>query len=131
MNEAGPAEQEIRALLRRYLDGLYHCDVGLLSEVLHPRALYATAVPEPALIWDMPSYFAVVAQRDPPARRGEPRDDELLRLSLIGPGTALAELRCRMGGKHYHDLLSLCRLDGRWWILSKVFHYELDDAGRA
>jgi Putative lumazine-binding len=53
-------------------------------------------------------------------------------IEFAGPVTALARVRCSTGAKHYLDLLTLVRLDGRWWIMSKVCHYDLvDDQARS
>lgn len=116
--------QAIAGLVATYLDGLYHCDVERLSRVFHPRALYATACgPEPLML-TMDEYFPIVAQRDPPARTRAQRDEAVLALDLLGPSTALVKLRCSFFGKAYLDLLSLVRIEGRWQIIAKVFHFE-------
>jgi hypothetical protein len=33
--------------------------------------------------------------------------------------------------KHFTDLLTLVHVDGRWQIISKVFHYELEAGGQS
>lgn len=65
-----PAEAEVRAVLAHYFDGLYHGDTGLLEQVFHPEAVYATATEGPLLRLTMPEYFPVVARREPPPRGG-------------------------------------------------------------
>jgi Putative lumazine-binding len=40
--------------------------------------------------------------------------------------TAVARVECAIGAKRFTDILSLIRLDGRWQIISKVFHFELE-----
>ncbi|MFY8209749.1 MAG: nuclear transport factor 2 family protein, partial [Caulobacter sp.] len=50
----------VQDVLRKYFDALYTCDVDLLAEVFHPRAIYATADETPPLYRDMPTYFEVV-----------------------------------------------------------------------
>jgi hypothetical protein len=32
----------------------------------------------------------------------------------------------QIGPKHFTDLLTLVHVDGRWQIIAKVFHFELD-----
>jgi Putative lumazine-binding len=32
-------------------------------------------------------------------------------------------LRCAIGPRLFTDFLTLIRLDGRWQVISKVFHY--------
>ena len=44
----------------------------------------------------------------------------------FGPVTALARVECSIGPKHFIDLLTLVHVDGRWQILAKVFHFDLE-----
>lgn len=116
--------QAIRTAIKDYLDGLYHCDTTRLERVFHPRALYATVAGGEQLCMTMQEYFPVVAKRDPPARTGAERRERLLAIDFAGPDTALVKLECSFFGKNYLDLLTFVRADGRWQIISKVFHYE-------
>lgn len=123
------ARAEIAALVRTYLEGLYHCDVDRLAEVFHPQAVYATAAGESPLLLRLDEYLPRVAQRDPPARHGAPRHEEVLAIDLVGPVTAMVKLRCRFFGNDYVDFLSLLRVGGRWQIVAKVFHFDPVPAG--
>lgn len=125
------ARSEIVALLRTYLDGLYHCDIERLATVFHPQALYATAAGEAPLFLRLEDYLPLVAQRDPPARLAAPRNEDVLSIDVVGPCTALVKLRCRFFGKDYVDFLSLLRVGGRWQIVAKVFHFDEVDAAPA
>jgi hypothetical protein len=33
-------------------------------------------------------------------------------------------VRCAIGTKRFTDFLTLIKLEGRWQIISKVFHFE-------
>jgi hypothetical protein len=115
----------ITALLHDYFDGLYFSDTRRLREVFHPQAVYATATDGAPLILRMEEYFGVVDKRPPPASRAEPRTDRIVAIDFVGPVTALAKVQCSIGPKHFTDLLSLIRVDGRWQIIPKVFHFDL------
>lgn len=41
--------------------------------------------------------------------------------------TALARVECAMGPRRYTDFLTLLRVDGRWRVISKVFHFETEE----
>jgi hypothetical protein len=71
----------------------------------------------------------MVAKRPSPASRGEPRRDRILSIEFVGPVTALARVECAIGEKHFTDLLSFIRLDGRWRLIAKVFHFDLKTEG--
>jgi Putative lumazine-binding len=120
--------QAILELLGRYFDALHTSDAALLADVLQPRALYATASDGELLRWSMPEYLAVVAHRESPAARGDARTDAIESIAFAGPVTAMARVHCSIGAKRFVDLLSLVKLDGRWWVMSKVFHYDLATA---
>lgn len=115
----------LAAVLTDYFDGLYHSDVARLQRVFHPRATYSCATDGSLLQLDMPRYFAVVAKRESPASRGEARRDRILSIEFAGPVTALARVECAIGPKFFTDLLTFIKLDGRWQIIAKVFHYDL------
>ena len=118
----------ITEVLQLYFDGLYHSDTTRLARVFHPRALYACASDGKLLHLGMQNYFPIVDKRPSPASRGEPRRDRILSVELAGPVTAFARVECAIGPKLFTDLLTLIHLDGRWQIISKVFHFDLLDS---
>lgn len=122
------AEADIAAVLATYFDGLYHSDTQQLRAVFHPKAIYACATDGTLLHLTMDEYFPVVDKRPSPASRNEPRRDRIVSIEFAGPVTAIARVECAIGPKFFTDLLTLVRLDRRWQIMSKVFHYDLQDA---
>jgi hypothetical protein len=72
---------------------------------------------------NMGTYLPIVAKRDPPARLNALRRERILIIDILGSTTALVKLECSFFQKDYTDLLSLIRVDGRWQIIAKVFHY--------
>ena len=122
--------QAIEALIGRYHDALHRGDVTLLATVFHPQAHYATASDGTLLQMDMPSYLPVVAARRSPQAGGEARWFRIDAIERIGPVTASVRVRSRMLGKHFDDLLSLIRIDGRWQIIAKVFHVQPDASSK-
>ncbi len=119
---------ELEAVLAAYFDGLHHGDTGRLRGVFHPDALYACATGGTLLSLRMEAYFALVDQRPSPASRGELRTDRIVAIELVGPVTALARVQCSILPRHFTDLLTLLRVDGRWQVMAKVFHFELQAA---
>jgi hypothetical protein len=122
----GPEFEAVAAVLQDYFDGLYHSDTQRLRRVFHPRALYACATDGTLLALCMDDYFPIVDQRASPASRGDARSDRIIAIEFAGPVTALARVGCSIRPKHFIDLLTLVKLEGRWQIIAKVFHYELE-----
>ena len=111
--------------LNVYFDGLYFSDVSRLERVLHPQAHYVCAVESELIYYRMEEYFPVVKQRPSPASRSEVRKDKIVAIEFAGPVTAFARVECAIGPKSFIDLLTLIFTCGQWWIISKVFHYDL------
>jgi len=121
----GAPRDAIVGVLQQYFDGLHHSDTRILRRVFHPSALYACASDGTLLALRMDEYFALVDKRASPASKGEARNDRIVSIELAGPVTALARVECSIAPKRFTDLLTLVQLDGRWQIISKVFHFEL------
>ena len=121
----------VAQLLNTYYDGLYHGDLSALGEVFHPDASYVTASSRELLHLNMTSYFAKVEARESPESLGEPYGYTVESIEFAGPTAALVRMRCSMLGKHFIDLLSLINVDGKWRIISKVFHYEVQEQTRS
>ncbi|PTM96512.1 putative lumazine-binding protein [Mycoplana dimorpha] len=115
------AFQHISAVLVDYFDALYFCDVEKLQRVFHPKAIYATADESPLLHRTMQEYVPVVAARQSPASRGEPRRDHIDAIDLAGENTAVARVRCSIGTRDFVDILTLVRTEGGWRIIAKIF----------
>ena len=73
----------------------------------------------------MAEYFPIVDQRPSPASRGQARRDRILSIELAGPVTAFARVECAIAPRFFTDFLTLVQLDGRWQIVSKVFHFDV------
>lgn len=126
-----PALAAVADLLQDYFDGLYRGDTVLLGKVFHPLAIYACATEGPLKYLRMDEYFPIVEQRPSPASRQDPRRDRIVSIEFAGPVTALARVECEIAPRRFTDLLTLVQVDGRWQILSKVFHFELASQDRA
>ena len=116
----------VTALLSDYFDGIYFSDTTILRRVFHPGALYACATGGTLLQLGMDEYFAVVDKRPAPASVGQQRYDRIVSIEFAGPALVIARVECAILPKRFVDLLTLIHLDGRWQIISKVFHFELD-----
>jgi hypothetical protein len=115
----------IDGTLQEYFDGLYHSDTERLGRVFHPQAVYASATGGFLIHRTMDEYLPIVDARPSPASRDEQRRDRVVSIELVGPVTAVARVECSIGLQRFDDVLTLVRLDDRWQIIAKVFHYEL------
>lgn len=119
------ANSDISAALSNYFDGLYHSDTARLKEVFHPKAHYVCASDGTLQYLTMDEYFPIVDARKSPLENKELRRDKVISIKRAGPATAFAHVECSIGPKLFSDFLTLIRLDEKWQIISKVFHYDL------
>lgn len=119
------SEQQIRAQMALYFDGLYHSDINMLGRVFAPGARYVCATGGDMVNLGMDEYFPVVAKREPPAARNETRQDEIISITLAGTETALVVAHCSIADRYFTDFLSFVRTPDGWRIIAKVFHYDL------
>ena len=115
---------EVSSALKPYFDGLYESDTRKLAQIFHPTAVYACATSGELLRLDMDAYFKLVDKRPSPASRNETRRDAIVSIEFAGPVTAFVHAKCAIGTKYFTDFLTLIRVDGRWHIMAKVFHYD-------
>ena len=122
---ATPDFAGVSATLNLYFDGLHHSDTERLAQVFHPAATYCCATEGQLLHLTMAQYFPIVDQRPSPASRGLDRQDRILSIEFAGPVTAFARVECAIAPRFFTDFLTLVQLDGRWQIVSKVFHFDV------
>lgn len=126
---AAPDFAGVTAALQTYFDGLHESDTRRLRKAFHPDAHYFCATGGELLHLDMARYFPIVDQRPSPMSQGHARADRILSIEFAGDVTAFAKVECAIPPKRYTDLLTLVCLNGRWQIVSKVFHFELMTEG--
>ncbi|MBX9855613.1 MAG: nuclear transport factor 2 family protein [Gemmatimonadaceae bacterium] len=117
----------IAAVITEYFDGLHYSDSTRLARVFHPRAHYVSPTVHPLVYRSMAEYFPIVDARPSPASRGEARQDRIISIELGGQVLAFVRAECAIGPKRFTDFLTLVHTDGRWQIMSKVFHFDLQD----
>ena len=57
------------------------------------------------------------------ASRGYPRGDEIVTVSAASPTTAHARVKDMYLPKRFVNELSFIKIDGRWQIIAKVWHF--------
>ncbi|QNW98937.1 nuclear transport factor 2 family protein [Acinetobacter seifertii] len=119
------AISEIQQQLEQYFDGLYFCDVQLLNNIFHSDAIYINVTEQPVLRLSMAENFPIVASRISPASKRQTRQDKISSINLIHERLALVHVECVMHPKYFYDALTFVFEDGKWKIISKVFHYQI------
>ena len=117
--------QAIRAAVQTYLDGLYEGDADKLAAVFHPTSALTQWQDGELKIVPRDAWLEAVRNRPSPQARGLGRADEILAIDQLGPAMAHVKLRCAIPPRHFTDLLSLLKIEGRWQVAQKVFMTEV------
>ncbi|MEY3624811.1 nuclear transport factor 2 family protein [Aquiluna borgnonia] len=108
-------------LLDDYFEVIHAQNMELFDQVFHPQCcLYSSKDSEPVLR-PYELYRSQVAGRQSPAELGNPRKDEILMVDQLSDTMALAKVQLQMFGGVMQDYLNLIKLDGKWWVIAKLY----------
>ena len=114
---------EITAILTDYFDGIYEGNTEKLDRVFHPEGQLSCVTDGYLNLVNKTKYLEIVANREPPESKGSHRYDKIISINMAGPETALAKVECAIPPRYFTDLLTLIKLDGKWMIINKTYHY--------
>lgn len=115
----------IEATLQTYFDGLHEGDPAKLAQAFHPASHLYSAVEGKIADMPAPQWFELVKTRPSPASKGDKRTDRIISIDLNGPVTAFAKVECSIPPRYFTDYLTLVKLDGRWQVIAKAYHYNV------
>lgn len=111
----------ITKLLDDYFDVLYFQDMDLFDKVFHPDCVLYSAQGGELSVRPYGPYREAVANRQAPAATRDARNDMVLMFDQISPTLALAKPQLELFGGVMQDYLNLVFLDGRWWVMAKMW----------
>lgn len=115
--------KQVGELMETYFEGLHQADSTMLRKVFHPHLAYVCATEGDEIHLNLETYMVRVEGRKPPAKRGDPREEEILEIAFANGRLAQVSARMTMMGRDFHDLLTLVRSGTEWCIVAKVFSY--------
>jgi protease I len=114
---ADPAElAAIEQAVGYYLEGGQTGDLEILRRAFHPSARLQFVRDGAYQEWSLEEYLG----RKTPGKRSDHRG-RVLSIDFAGD-SATAKLELDYGSFKFIDYMSLLKLDGRWWIVNKVFY---------
>lgn len=117
---------DILAVVQTYLDGLHEGDTAKLRRSFFPQAHLFSATGDEFVNVPLDKWCEMVEGRPSPKSRGLTRKHErILAIDITGPNTAMVKLNCAILPRLFTDYLSLIRMDGRWGVINKTYHYEV------
>jgi hypothetical protein len=118
-------DQQIRTVIADYFQALYDGDVAKFRGVLHPLVRLTSATDGVLVNLDLETYMGMVANRPSPASRNDPREEGIVSLTVASPTTAHARVTDMFVPKRFVNELTFIKIDGRWQIIAKVWHFTL------
>jgi len=113
---------KILDVLKTYFDLIYRGDTDMIDQIFFPEATVNSVNDGKIVSIDMIGFHERIANRKSPESTGEIREDKILMIEISSPTTAIAKVECMILKNRYTDYLSLIKLQGKWGIISKVFH---------
>jgi hypothetical protein len=112
--------QKIRNAVEQYFNGVFHGDPALLRDAFHSQAVVYDNAKDGFRRRAIADYIDAVMSRQSPESQGEVQQMEILHMDVLAD-QAMVTASVNFTGNRYYNALTLLRLDGRWWIVSKTF----------
>lgn len=119
--ETSSIDVGVITLLDNYFDVIHEQDLNLFDQVFHKDCCLYSAQTGELVLRPFALYREQVSGRKSPKELGNPRKDEILSVDMISPTMASAKVQLQMFDGIMQDYLNLVRIDGKWWIVAKLY----------
>lgn len=127
MSARCPELASIRRVIDLYVDGVRNGKVASLRQAFHPQSSMYGYKGDDLFITPIEGLYEYVTNTNPPAEAGEAGKRYACTITSIHVAGNAASVELAMDGYHDHDFMDyfqLLKVDGRWWIVSKLFHAD-------
>ncbi len=112
----------INEVIQNYFQGYQMADSSLIKKAFHPDTRLLSADQGKLDVTEMSSWLSNLESR---RTRGDIRKGALSILSIDETHeAATVKLKIRFKTSEFTDYLSLLKIEGRWIIVGKVYHYQ-------
>ena len=127
MSARSPELQSIRQIIDLYIDGVKNGNVESLRQAFHPQSSMYGYKGSDLYITPIEGLYDYITNTTPPAKAGKGGEQYHCTITSISVAGNAASVEMAMDGYHEHDFMDyfqLLKVDGRWWIVSKLFHAD-------
>lgn len=127
MSTRSPELQSIRKVIDLYIDGVQNGKLESLREAFHPQSSMFGYKGQDLFITPIAGLYDYIGSTTPPALAGEAGKQYTCVITSISVTGHAATVEMVMDSYHEHDFVDyfqLLKVDGRWWIVSKLFHAD-------
>lgn len=111
----------IQTLLDDYFELIHTQDMSLYNKVFHKDSNLYSSENDEIVIRSADLYRSQMEARTSPQDSGDARRDVVLLVDQMSPEVAFAKVQLEMFGGVMQDYLNLLRVDGSWFIISKLY----------
>ena len=123
-------EDGIRQAINFYIDGLREGSIETLKEAFHSEATMCGYLGETLLVVPIQGLYDFVGSHDAPAKTGEPFDASIAAIEVAGSVASARITEKSYQGFDFTTLFHLLKIDGRWWIVGKVFNVDSQSSNK-
>ena len=117
-------EDGIRQAINFYIEGLREGSVETLKEAFHEQATMCGYLGETLMIVPIQELYDFVGLHDAPAKTGELFSASIAAIEIAGSVASAKITEKSYQGFDFTTLFHLLKIEGRWWIVGKVFNVE-------
>ncbi len=114
---------DINKTLDLYFDALYEGDIWKLKQVFQPNAHLYSATNDEFVDLSLDDYLRLVGGRPSPQSQSQERTGRVVFIDQSGPNSAMVKVEASVKPRDFIDYLTLLKIDGRWKIISKTYHF--------
>jgi hypothetical protein len=127
MSTRCPELASIRKVIDLYIDGVQNGNLEAMVQAFHPQSSMFGYKGKDLFITPIQGLYDYIAGTTPPAKAGAVGKAYTCTITSISVVGNAASVEMAMDGYHEHDFtdfFQLLKVDGRWWIVSKLFHAD-------
>lgn len=124
MSAIAPEDDGIRQAINFYIDGLREGSVETLKKAFHSEATMCGYFGETLMVTPIQGLYDFVSSNPAPAKTGEPFSASIAAFEVAGSIASAKIIEQSYQGHNFTTLFNLLKIDGRWWIVSKVFNID-------
>ena len=127
MSTRCPELASIRKVIDLYIDGVRNGNLESLQQAFHPQSSMFGYKGQDLYITPIAGLYDYIAGTTPPAKAGAVGEGYTCIITSISVAGNAASVEMAMDTYHEHDFMDyfqLLKVDGRWWIVSKLFHAD-------
>jgi hypothetical protein len=131
MSTRCPELASIRQVVDLYIDGVQNGNLDSMRQAFHPQASMFGYKGQDLYIIPIQGLYDYIAGTTPPAKAGAIGEQYTCAITSISVVGHAAAVEMAMDGYHEHDFtdyFQLLKIDGRWWIVSKLCHADPQNA---